>query len=197
MGWYTSETPTQGEMIRAPLQIRMRMADRPRRGESATPGYESGWLLKTKSWAFIHSTCGVMRRPLSRLGADSSNVERGESINHSIPGMVAGLAAREHTQHPVTTPALHNSSSFRPILPVRSQDHERSFKSRRASRRYEQDGVLDDFFEAASRSFRHVHAHRTSTALSGARQPLPAPPWRAVPTFTPCIWPACRLQPLP
>ena len=67
MGWYTSETPTQGEMIREPLRIRMLKADRPRRGEPATPGYESGRLWKTRSLASIPSSCGVMRRPVSGL----------------------------------------------------------------------------------------------------------------------------------
>ena len=52
----------------------------------------------------------------------------------------------------------------------------RSFKSRRASCRYEQDGELDDCFEAASRSFRHVLAQWSPKVLPGARQPFPAPP---------------------
>ena len=51
---YTSKTPTQGEMIRAPFQIRMRMAFRPRRDESATPDYGSARLSKNGPWQAAH-----------------------------------------------------------------------------------------------------------------------------------------------
>ena len=68
MLWYTSETPTQGKIFREPPQIRMRKADRPRRGESVTPDYGSARLLKTGALASrTQSYLEAMRNNLHQL----------------------------------------------------------------------------------------------------------------------------------